>query len=280
MVFVWFTFSVTSFVLHLHSWYMAMEDTRSGKHKNLYQPALDMVGLGGSNTYLDNLGQTIENIIHGLRLWNYWVSALVYDVLLSGFSLCVWTVVANTDPRKMAKCGIFPWLDETQAVVELAANRIGDATEEIYDEIAVSQPLAKARDVFSSAKEEARRRTASALYRFADTADEEEDDYGRPSRAGRQRRASVGSTRSRSRSRAAAVSPAKRNPSSSRRSSRVRNLSLSRRGSGLLEGNGGRILSPTMEAVAVRTEATGLALGFLAVGGLGVASTAVFGAED
>jgi hypothetical protein len=278
VVFLWFSLSATSLLVHFGTWARAFAEVGSGKYDKMYKQIFKEMGIPDGKSSMDILRQTIGVIVYSLHLGLHWVRALDYDVLLSVVSLCVWTAVTQTDARAMVKSSLFPWLDEAQNAVEQAASRIGEATEELYEDIQDSQPLARARDAWSSAKEQAKRRTASARYGFTD-AESDDEEYERPTRAGRARsntrRASMGAAGTRSRSRTA-VSPAKRN-ASSRRSSRARSSSMSRNVYGLV-GDGKKFAS-SVEAVAVRTEAAALTMGLFAVGGLGVASAAVYGAE-
>ena len=298
MVFFWFATSMSSLLIHTHSWYEAIGEIKAGTYRSLYQHNVEEMMQPSSlgNVVLETVGV----LFSGLRLWNHWLRALGYDVLLSFLSLMVWAGVNQSDVHGMVKSSLNPWLDEAQAAVGHAATRLGDATEEMYDDIIASQPLARAKDAWSSAKEEARRRTASAMHSFAYTGDDEDDDdegYSRSStrssntlRAGagseRSRRSSstlqasssAGPGRSRSRSRGA-MSPTKRS-ASSRRSSRVREPSISRRVAGIMDDGVQMLSSPTVGAVTGRAEAVVLTYALGILGGLGMASTAVFGAEE
>jgi len=277
LVFLWFALSMAGLIMHLHSCYMAYGEIAAGTYRSMYQHNLNEVIHPSS--WWDLVKETIHVLATGAQVWNHWLRALGWDAVLSFCALEVWIIVNNTDVHGMLKCSTNPWLDEAQAAVGQVASRLGDATEDMYEEIRDSQPLAQARDAWSSAKEEAKRRTASAMHSFADTADEddEEDDYGRATtRARSTRRASVGRPRSQSRG---AVSPTKRN-ASSRRSSRARQPSLSRRVSGLVD-DGLNIMSfPALKPIKGNGEALVLTYALWLLGGLGMASSAVFGAEE
>lgn len=283
--FLWFAISVMSFLLHLHTWFQAYYEVKSEIYYRLYQTYRDYIDEGYGGSALGFAKHTTTILITAPLHWNAWLGAVIEDVFLSAICLCLWSLVSRPDPRTMVKCSIFPWVDEVQAAAGRTARRMSVATDQIYEELQLSQPLARARDIYSTAKEEARRRTTSAFHAFEDTEDDNEHTYGRATmntRSRSARRASVGSPgRSQSRSRVP-VSPAKRGPdtSISRRRSRVRRLSLSERLSGLLDEENEEILRSTCEEVIARTEAAGLALALATCGGFGVASAAVFGAAE
>ncbi|KAK5164557.1 uncharacterized protein LTR77_009763 [Saxophila tyrrhenica] len=276
-VMLWFAISIASVLLHFHAWFMAVGEIKAGTYRSLYQATAEWINvLTGRESWSNVAIETAGVIFTGLRFWNHWLRALGYDVVLSFGALTVWSAVNQTDAREMVKCSTNPWLEEAQAAVGQAASRIGDATEEMYDDIRASQPVARAGDAWGTVKEEARRRTASAMHTLTDAMDDDDDDeeeYTAPTR--RSRRASVGRPRSRSRS---LMSPVKR--SASRRSSRVRQPSLSRRVSGIMSDGVQAMSSPTVGDVAGRAEAALLTYALGLFGGLGMASAAVFGAEE
>lgn len=276
---LWFAISVASTLLHYHSWFMAISEIKAGTYRSLYQATTRVFSLATRHeSWWEVIFETLGVVFTGLRHWNHWLKALGFDVVLSFVVLMAWSVVNQSDVREMVKCSTNPWLEEAQAVVGQLASRIGDATEEVYDEIRSSQPAARAGDAWGSVKEEARRRAASAMHSFADTADEDDDEeeYARPTT--RSRRASVGPGRPRSRSRGP-PSPTKRN-ASSRRTSRARRPSMSQRMSGIMDDSLQAMSSPTVEAASGRAEAAILTYGLGVLGGLGMASAAVFGADE
>lgn len=236
----------------------------------------------------------------GRSLWSAfgdheWLRAVGVDVLLSAICLCCWSVVSNIDIPSLIKCSVFPWLDETQAAAEHTMDHIRDVTDEIYE----SSVMDQAKHAFSTAKDTAwggsqdMKRRVSQLQATIGISDEDIDwqvngkqttrgRRGRPAKSpgrAQARGASANSAPSRSRSRAS-VSPVKRN-ASSRRSSRARATSLSsRRGSAVEHDEQRGTFSSTVEAVTAEAEVAGLTWGLFTIGGLGMGSAAVFGAEE
>ncbi len=225
---------------------------------------------------------------------NDWISAVGADVLLSAVALCCWAVIGNIDPRSMIKCGIFPWLDETQEVVSKTARRMSNAAEDIYDVSAE-----RIRDSLSTASARARQGSEELRYRAShwrhelglhesEERDENVDwQYLRePTARGREQQSSIatGETdppRSRSRS-LARVSPVKK--TASRRSSRGRDTKMSLQSLDSDEEGDSeerRILNSTaIKTLTAPAEAAGVTWVMFVLGGLGMASTAVYGAGE
>ena len=233
-------------------------------------------------TSMHKLTGTVRALINALGDHD-WISAVGADVLLSAFALCCWAVVGNVDPRNMIKCGIYPWLDETQDAVGAAARRMSNAAENAYDVSAE-----RIRDGLSTVGARARQGSQELRYRAGLDDSEGEDEevewqrsLRQPTVRGRKPRSKRETSRSPSRSRSrASVSPVKK--TASRRSSRARDeRSPSRRPGSEEDYEERRILMPTsMQTLTAPAEAAGVAWVMFALGGLGIANTAVYGAGE
>ncbi|KAK3717012.1 hypothetical protein LTR37_006067 [Vermiconidia calcicola] len=327
---VWFTISVASAALYLHSIVMAYRETDVENPYGWHR--LGAVGWRDPTKHYRNatIVQDTTRSVFGSFGDHVWISALGVDVLLSGFGLCCWAVVNSSDAGSMVKCSLFPWLDEAYLMAEHAGEQIRDTTEELYDDfcsserlaraksalspateklydMSMSQPVVRAKSALPTATDEARRRTVSAYQNFTDRLDDYDEEYGapRPTKAlrgrpplgnkkssanstttahstRRTRSASASSARSKSRGRAN-VSPVKKAVSRKRSSSRLRDMVNDHTPFNLGDDDGEGIFSPTVEAVkdmAEEAEAAGLSVALFAIGGLGMASAAVFGAQE
>ena len=290
--------SIMAMALHMHTSFQAYREI--DRNRGIFWFLFDFFRWEDArHARMETVKQTGRSILSALTDVD-WITALGLDVLLSAVGICCWSVVSNADARSMIKCSIFPWLDETEAAGEDTMDHVRDVTDELY-----GHSMGRAQNALSSAKETVRRGSQDMkrrVYQLQGTIGRSDDDIereinsggptrgrrGRPAkspirdmksgRASQARSASATSAPSRSRSRAS-VSPVKRN-ASSRRSSRIRNLSVSRHGSGFRDDDERRILSSTMEVVTADAQAAGLTWGLFAIGGLGMASAAVFGAEE
>ena len=233
-------------------------------------------------TSMQKLTGTVRALINALGDHG-WISAVGADVLLSAFALCCWAVVGNVDPRSMIKFGIYPWLEETHDAVGAAARRMSNAAENAYDVSAE-----RIREGLSTVGARAREGSQELRYRAShrghgpgldDSEGEDEDvkwqrSQRQPTVRGRKPRPKRETSRSPSRSRSrASVSPVKK--TASRRSSRARELEPEE------DYEERRILIPTsMHTLTAPAEAAGVAWVMFALGGLGIASTAVYGAGE
>ena len=162
------------------------------------------------------------------------------DVLLSAIALCCWSVVGNLDARSMIKC-VLPWLDD--------------------DYVEPKRALKSAQSVAERKRMDFAHRRSSA--KAQEEIEELLDDIRRPTGELRQR-----ATRSTSRARRRSVSPVKRSVSRHRtRDSPPES----------------EVYDDVMEVFKEATgpaEAAAVAWGLFALGGLGVATSAVFGAGE
>ena len=290
LAFVYFVTSVLMAApIHLYITIQACAD--AGLDKRVQWP-LGMRWMRPETRSMRKLTGTVRALINALGDHD-WVSAVGADVLLSAVALCCWAVVGNVDPRSMIKCGIFPWLDETQDAVGVAARRLSDAAEDVYDVSAE-----RIRESLATARARARQGSQELRYRAShwghepglDESGEEDEDVEwqqsqrPPTMRGRKqkpRSTARETTRSQSRSRSrASVSPVKK--TASRRSSRTRDRSRPLQSPESEEDyDERRILIPTsIQTLTAPAEAAGVAWAMFALGGLGMASTAVYGAGE
>lgn len=318
---LWFAASLIAVLLHLAFTILAYRETDVKQQHPWYYFGLPRYRTQSTATHAKDTAKSIFGALGD----HHWIRAVGVDVILSAVGLCCWSVVSNADVRSMIKSSVFPWLDEVDEATRYAISRVEKVTEDAYDDVRSSYPVASAMKGLSAAQEvagrgmqEVRHRTnalqnsaAEWASNLTDAADDKDDippvdrydgydDYdepppkrrGRPPKGGakastrtssgtrqtRGRSASQGRARSQSRSRAG-VSPVKRKASTSRRrSSRVRDLFSG--DSELENGFSQQVFSPAMQAVATDAEAAGLTWGLFAIGGLGMASAAVFGGEE
>lgn len=289
-----------SAVLHFLATRRANDEASYGK------PILWQIGMPWNNRpepkTMRVFTSTVRALINALGDHD-WVSAVGADVLLSAIALSCWAVVGNLDPRSMIECGIYPWLDKPQDMVGHAASRAKEVAEGAYDGAAE-----RVRDGLSSARGKARKGSQELERRTSqwredpelDDDDDEEDEMElsnevRQLLAARRRRPPKVPTRerreiladhirSRSKSRAG-VSPAKGD--GPRLRSRTRERSRSRVSLRLGSEDDDEIHTLTSArasamamAMAGPAEAAGVAWGLFALGGLGMASTAVFGSGE
>ena len=232
---------------------------------------------------------TVRALINALGDYD-WVSAIGADVLLSAVALSYWAVVGNLDARSMIESGVCPWLDNIQEAVGNAASRAKEATEGAAEH--VRNGLSSATEKARHGSQELKRRTSQRYEDVGlDDNEEDEDEFGPsvmsqilaarrgrpPKPLTRERRVHP---RSRSKSRAS-VSPVQGD--TSRRRSRTRERSSSRVSLGHgpeKDDEESQILRDIAMAAAGPAEAAGVAWALFALGGLGVASTAVFGSGE
>ena len=282
----WYISSTIAVAFYLFSSFQVYSDTQTAS-----QRFLSYFGFGKSN--IDNAKDSGHSILGALED-HTWVRAVGIDIMLSAFGLCCWILVQNIDAGRIVKCSVFPYLDETEATVGNAIENVRDTTGEIYDYSintvwnAFSTAIAGGRKV--------KRRVARLQARIGISDDDVESEYdswpsatrrrgrsvsgsttrARSKSATQTRSISTGPARSRSRSQAS-VSPVKQN-TASRKSSRARTMSISHRESGLGYDEGRGTIS-YLKAWSAKVDAVLLLWGLLFIGGLGMASTAVFGAD-
>lgn len=267
---------------------------------------------------MDHLGSPVMEMF-GLFGSNQWSNALAFDVLFSAVSLACWSMAANLDSRGMVKCSLCPWWDQIIEKLKLmryhtlpdalrtgglrgGATRSGRgylltdddsevSSEEEPDWIkrpsrrtvqkragrARSRSVAKRADPVVLPDAHAR---ARAL-RSASTRAGSQQPGAAPPRRHRSRSVGLGIELPPREQRTVSqpVERAARGVSAVRRSSRIRERVLS----GGPEPASERSLSPARPAFeenAGPAEQAGLTLALFAAGGLGLASAAVFGAEE
>jgi hypothetical protein len=290
LAFVYFVTSVhMAASIHLYITMQACAETGLGKRVRW---PIGMRWMRPEFETMQKLTGTVRALINALGDHD-WISAVGADVLLSAFALCCWAVLGKVDPRSMIKCGIFPWLDETQDAVGVAARRLSDAAEDVYDVSAE-----RIREGLSTARARARQGSQELRYRASHWGhdpglDESEGEYEdvewqqslrQPTIHGRKQRpksTTRETTRSRSRFRSrASVSPAKK--TASRRTSRTRDRSRPlQRPESEEDYDERRILTPpNVQTSTAPAEAAGVAWVMFALGGLGMANTAVYGAGE
>ena len=280
LTFAWFTVSILAAASHCYASYEAYREAGATIWSRLpffaHSRKQNAKDTGGS--------------IFGALDEHPWIRTMGYDVLLSFLGVCFWAVISDAGARSVIKCSIYPWVDETEAAVGHAIGQVRDTTEEIYDASmnGVKHAFSSAKDTAKKESRDLKRRVSHLQATIGLSDNDIEPDYeqsvagrrgrsvssytphvrsasGRPTRS-----VSAGSTRSRSR---ASVSPVKRS------SSRPRNMSLSRRESGVFDDEDQMFFAPNADALSAHAETVGLTLALFAVGGLGMASSAVFGAN-
>lgn len=217
---------------------------------------------------------------------HHWIASVAFDVLFSAIGLCCWSVVGFVDVEGMIQCSFFPWLDETRDPVGHVF--IQGHEEAHYEDIKKVGCLPNPGTSWK--KRSAIERRPSDRHRLENRPEPEVTqqyfewvDYldGRPGRGAKSR------ARRRTRSPAGdALSRARNN--AKRRSSRSQPLERGFLSSNILDdpdhsGDEEIItttVAPTTEPAMGETEAAALTWGLFAIGGLGVASNAVFGAEE
>lgn len=203
------------------------------------------------------------------------VTAMAWDVLLTGVVLSCWAVTAETDPRSMLRCSILPWLKDEEEVkidgMKLEEQKILEGHEK-RSWLKAMNPLtavthltrfARPGDGPASGSAEApiRKRGRLAKHRKSDSVNE--SGYALMRVASKSRSPPARSRRS--------VSPAKRTRSGSKRRSRSRSAYNPR------DYYANSVVH--IEDPASGWESAGLVWCLGILGGLGFASVAVFGAE-
>lgn len=251
----------------------------------------------------DRLHEKMEDIVHtGQSIFRAFedhdsVRALGLDILLSAIGFCCWSIVSNADAHNMIKCSRLPWLDGTEAAVRDMRERFHHTADDMY-----KRSIEQAEHAIETARNSIRRRSTDlkrrvsqmqAKFGLPNDHVECEASYDQPAEVeepkAQQHIRDLGVARRtgpavpvqappRSRSRArASVSPVKES-TSQRRSSRVRNTRNPPYASDL--GDYDEHETYNVEAVTAKAEAAGLTWGPFVIGGLGLASSAVFGACD
>lgn len=189
------------------------------------------------------------------------ISVIGLDVLFSALALCCWAVIGSLDARSILKCGICPWIDEG-----VEPKRAARSSQSAARDLSRRRSIARAVEGYE--REDETRDTSARGRSFDDELDTAHEAVGRTSR-------------SRTRSRRGSMSPMKRELSRLRRRSLSREWDSSS-GSGYDGGPGGYDAeSGTMfKKRAGPAEAAAVAWGLFTLGGVGVASTAVFGAGE
>lgn len=199
------------------------------------------------------------------------VSAMAWDVLLTGLVLSCWVVTAETEPRSMLRCSLLPWLKNEEDVkidgMKLEEQKILEGHEKrswlkaMNPLTAVTQLTRFARPgdgpASGSAEVPIRKRGRPTKHRKSESENESGYAFMRKSR----------SPPSAARSR----SPAKRQRSESRKRSRSRSTYNPR------NYYANSVINTEDQAAGWESAGLVWCLGLL--GGLGMASVAVFGAE-
>ncbi|KAM3423757.1 hypothetical protein BST61_g1162 [Cercospora zeina] len=291
----WATVGVLSLLLHLLSWWQCIQEASPGRlwrwtHLALLQPWHD----AQYNVLKDSTFR-----VFGILGDHAWINALGWDVIFSATGVCVYSVLCDTNARRMVQCSLMPWLDDALLVAEHVAEVVQEAADEGLTKgmevvhqaqasvtsgvvTATRKGLDKAQELASESNLDFAEDIEVKIRRLRDLVDAQgrtvnDDGEGlRKYQAPRGNERSTGERVSRRLSRSSAADEADRRSSTRRKLRSTPARSSSRKG----RRRGTRRASARMpEEASGIAEQGGLAYALFLVGGLGLASAASFGAD-
>ncbi|KAK1033858.1 hypothetical protein LTS16_015929 [Friedmanniomyces endolithicus] len=124
---IWWTIGMACLITHLvatYNGYLASDP--AGENGRWWIPSLDR--FRRSSDKPAHMFHSIGSILSALGD-HAWLNAVGWDVLFSTVSIGLWAAVSSADPRSMAKCALWPWLDGTLEVAQDAAEYVHETTE-------------------------------------------------------------------------------------------------------------------------------------------------------
>ncbi|KAK0312685.1 hypothetical protein LTR01_002345 [Friedmanniomyces endolithicus] len=124
---IWWTIGMACLVTHLvatYNGYLASDP--ASENGRWWLPTLDR--FRRSSDKPAHMFHSIGSILSALGD-HAWLNAVGWDVLFSTASIGLWAAVRSADPRSIAKCALWPWLDGTLEVVQDAAEYVQETTE-------------------------------------------------------------------------------------------------------------------------------------------------------
>ncbi|KAK1807265.1 hypothetical protein LTR12_018391, partial [Friedmanniomyces endolithicus] len=124
---IWWTVGMACLITHLvatYNGYLASDP--ASENGRWWIPSLDR--FRRSSDKPAHMFHSIGSILRALGD-HAWLNAVGWDVLFSTVSIGLWAAVSSADPRSMAKCALWPWLDGTLEVAQDAAEYVQETTE-------------------------------------------------------------------------------------------------------------------------------------------------------
>ncbi|KAK0943876.1 hypothetical protein LTR29_004641 [Friedmanniomyces endolithicus] len=124
---IWWTIGMACLVTHLvatYNGYLASDP--ASENGRWWLPSLDR--FRRSSDKPAHMFHSIGSVLSALGD-HAWLNAVGWDVLFSTASIGLWAAVRSADPRSIAKCALWPWLDGTLEVAQDAAEYVQETTE-------------------------------------------------------------------------------------------------------------------------------------------------------
>ncbi|TKA36763.1 hypothetical protein B0A54_11633 [Friedmanniomyces endolithicus] len=124
---IWWTIGMACLVTHLvatYNGYLASDP--ASENGRWWLPSLDRFRRSGDKPA--HMFHSIGSILSALGD-HAWLNAVGWDVLFSTASIGLWVAVSSADPRSIAKCALWPWLDGTLEAAQDAAEYVQETTE-------------------------------------------------------------------------------------------------------------------------------------------------------
>lgn len=109
MTVVWSVIAVTGAAVHCECVYLAWQQTDARRRHSFYLGTETHPWLQRRNP-MDHLRYPFMGIFGALGS-HHWVNALAFDVLFSALALACWTATMDLDARDMVRYGLFPCID-------------------------------------------------------------------------------------------------------------------------------------------------------------------------